>query len=55
VLGAVAGLAAIAYNRVLLETIAAAERLDRLSVELRGVIGSIGGATSPAFPPVPDS
>ena len=35
VLGAVAGLAAIAYNRALLETITAAERLGRLSVELR--------------------
>jgi chloride channel protein, CIC family len=40
VLGAVAGLAAIAYNRALLETIAAAERLGRLPVELRaGLIG----------------
>src|SRR5262249_7968979 len=41
VLAAVAGLAAIAYNRALLETIAAAERLGRLSVELRaGLIGA---------------
>jgi hypothetical protein len=31
VLGAVAGLAAIVYNRALLETITAAERLGRLS------------------------
>jgi CIC family chloride channel protein len=44
VLGAVAGLAAIAYNRALLETITAAERLDRLSVELRaGLIGAAVG------------
>src|SRR5262249_35056612 len=44
VLGAVAGLAAIAYNRALLETIAAAERLGRLSGELRaGVIGAAVG------------
>jgi CIC family chloride channel protein len=44
VLGAVAGLAAIAYNRALLETIAAAERLGRLSVELRaGLIGAAVG------------
>jgi hypothetical protein len=40
----VAGLAAIAYNRALLETIAAAERLGRLSVELRaGLIGAAVG------------
>src|SRR5215471_16565673 len=44
VLGAVAGLAAIAYNRALLETIAAADRLGRLSVELRaGLIGTAVG------------
>jgi CIC family chloride channel protein len=44
VLGAVAGLAAIAYNRALLETITAAERLGRLSVELRaGLIGAAVG------------
>ena len=44
VLGAVAGLAAIAYNRALLETIAAAERLGRLPVELRaGLIGAAVG------------
>jgi CIC family chloride channel protein len=43
-LGAVAGLAAIAYNRALLETITAAERLGRLSVELRaGLIGAAVG------------
>jgi CIC family chloride channel protein len=44
VLGAVAGLAATAYNRALLETIAAADRLGRLSVELRaGLIGTAVG------------
>jgi CIC family chloride channel protein len=44
VLGAVAGLAAIAYNRALLETITAAERLGRLSVEVRaGLIGAAVG------------
>jgi chloride channel protein, CIC family len=44
VLGAVAGLAAIAYNRALLETITAAERLSRLSVEVRaGLIGAAVG------------
>src|SRR5215475_2847355 len=43
-LGAVASLAAIAYNRALLETITAAERLGRLSVELRaGLIGAAVG------------
>jgi chloride channel protein, CIC family len=42
VLGAVAGLRAIAYNRVLLATIAAAERLTGLPVEMRA--GLIGGA-----------
>jgi CIC family chloride channel protein len=43
VLGAVAGLAAIAYNRALLEAIAAAG-LGRLSVELRaGLIGAAVG------------
>src|SRR5215831_9861870 len=47
VLGAVAGLAAIAYNRALLETIAAAERLGQLSVELRaGLIGAAVGTLS---------
>jgi CIC family chloride channel protein len=44
VLGAVAGLAAVAYNRALLETIAVAERLGRLPVELRaGLIGAAVG------------
>jgi chloride channel protein, CIC family len=44
VLGAVAGLAATAYNRALLEAIAAAGRLGRLSVELRaGLIGAAVG------------
>src|SRR5262249_43492281 len=44
VLGAVAGLVAIAYNRALLEAIVAAERLGRLSVELRaGLIGAAVG------------
>jgi CIC family chloride channel protein len=44
VLGALAGLAAIAYNRTLLVTIAAAERLERLPVELRaGLIGAAVG------------
>src|SRR5262249_40224913 len=42
VLGAVSGLLAIAYNRMLLATIAAAERLTRLPVEMRA--GLIGGA-----------
>jgi chloride channel protein, CIC family len=42
VLGAVSGLLAIAYNRLLLATIAAAERLTRLPVEMRA--GLIGGA-----------
>src|SRR5262245_45948534 len=41
-LGAVAGLAAIAYNRALLEAITAAERLGRLSVEVRAAL--IGAA-----------
>jgi CIC family chloride channel protein len=44
VLGAVAGLAAVAYNRALLETIAVAERLGRLPVEVRaGLIGAAVG------------
>src|SRR5262249_14311985 len=44
VLGAVAGLAAIAYNRALLGTSSAAGRLGRLSVELRaGLIGAAVG------------
>jgi CIC family chloride channel protein len=42
VLGGIAGLLAIAYNRSLLATLAAAERLTRLPVELRA--GLIGGA-----------
>jgi CIC family chloride channel protein len=42
VLGVVSGLLAIAYNRLLLATIAAAERLTRLPVEMRA--GLIGGA-----------
>jgi H+/Cl- antiporter ClcA len=42
--GKVFGLVAIAYNRGLLETLAAAERLGRLSVELRaGLIGAAVG------------
>ena len=44
VLGAIAGLMAIVYNRSLLATIAAAERLVRLPVELRaGLIGAAIG------------
>jgi CIC family chloride channel protein len=44
VLGAVAGLAATAYNRALLEALAAAGRLGRLPVELRaGLIGAAVG------------
>jgi CIC family chloride channel protein len=44
VLGAVAGLLAIAYNRSLLATIALAERFGRLPVEARaGLIGAIVG------------
>src|SRR5262249_47743494 len=44
VLGALAGLAATAYNRALLGAIAAAGRLGRLSVELRaGLIGAAVG------------
>jgi chloride channel protein, CIC family len=44
VLGAVAGLVAIAYNRTLLATIAAAERLGSWPVEVRaGVIGAAVG------------
>lgn len=42
VLGGISGLLAIAYNRSLLATLAAAERLTRLPVELRA--GLIGGA-----------
>src|SRR5205814_1131361 len=42
VLGAVAGLAAIVYNRLLLGTIATMRQLDRWPVELRA--GLIGGA-----------
>jgi CIC family chloride channel protein len=45
VLGAIAGLLAIVYNRSLLATIAVAERLVRLPVELRaGLIGATIGA-----------
>lgn len=40
--GAIAGLLAVAYNRSLLATLAVAERLPRLPVELRA--GLIGGA-----------
>jgi chloride channel protein, CIC family len=44
VLGAVAGLVAIVYNRTLLGTIAAAERLSRWPVELRaGLVGAAVG------------
>jgi CIC family chloride channel protein len=44
VLGAIAGLLAIAYNRSLLATIALAERFGRLPVEARaGLIGAIVG------------
>ena len=39
--GAVAGLAAVAYNLVLVRMLAAADRLSRLPVELRA--GLIGG------------
>jgi CIC family chloride channel protein len=42
VLGAVAGLAAVAYNRALVGTIATADRLGRLPVELRAAL--IGAA-----------
>ena len=43
-LGALAGIVAIAYNRALLATITAAERLSRLPVELRaGLIGATVG------------
>src|SRR5262249_1711845 len=45
VLGAVAGIAAIAYNRALLATLAATDRFGRLSAELRaGLIGAAVGA-----------
>ena len=45
VLGAVAGLLAVGYNRTLLATIAAAERLGRWPVELRAaLIGAAVGA-----------
>jgi CIC family chloride channel protein len=44
VLGAIAGLAAVAYNRALLEAMAVAERLGRLPVEVRaGLIGAAVG------------
>ena len=44
VLGAIAGLVAVAYNRVLLATIAAADRLSSWPVELRaGLIGAAVG------------
>jgi chloride channel protein, CIC family len=44
VLGAVSGIAAIAYNRALLGTLAAADRLSRWPVELRaGLIGAVVG------------
>jgi chloride channel protein, CIC family len=44
VLGAVAGIAAVAYNRALLGTLAAADRLSRWPVELRGgLIGAMVG------------
>jgi chloride channel protein, CIC family len=44
VLGAVSGLAAIAYNRALLGTLAAADRLSRWPLELRaGLIGAAVG------------
>jgi len=44
VLGAVAGLAAVAYNRVLLGTIAVADRLGAWPVELRaGLVGAAVG------------
>ena len=47
VLGAVAGLVAIAYNRTLLGTIAAADRLGTWPVELRaGVIGAAVGTVA---------
>jgi len=42
IFGGIAGLLAVAYNRSLLVTLAAAERLTRLPVELRA--GLIGGA-----------
>jgi chloride channel protein, CIC family len=52
-LGAVAALAAIAYNRALLKAIAAAERLARLSVELRaGLIGAAVGTLAWCAPSV---
>jgi chloride channel protein, CIC family len=44
VLGAVAGLAAIVYNRLLLGTIATMRQLDRWPIELRaGLIGAVVG------------
>ena len=44
VLGAIAGLLAVAYNRSLLATIAVAERFGRLPIEARaGLIGAIVG------------
>jgi chloride channel protein, CIC family len=51
--GGVADLAAIAYNRALLETLAEAERLGRLSVELRaGLIGATVGTLAKFAPNV---
>jgi CIC family chloride channel protein len=44
ILGGLAGLLAVAYNRTLLATIAAGERLGRFPVEARaGLIGAAGG------------
>jgi CIC family chloride channel protein len=44
VLGAVAGLAAVAYNRTLLAAVAAAGRLERWPVEVRaGLVGAAAG------------
>jgi CIC family chloride channel protein len=44
ILGGIAGLLAIAYNQTLLATIAAAERFDRLPVEVRaGLVGAVVG------------
>jgi CIC family chloride channel protein len=43
-LGVVAGLAAVLYNRALLDTLALANRLERWPVEVRaGMIGAVGG------------
>jgi CIC family chloride channel protein len=53
VLGVVAALAAIAYNRALLKTITAAERLARLPVEVRaGLIGAAVGTLAWCAPSV---